>query len=135
MKALSLTAAAGLLLASTAWAQDEAAPQPPPAAPPQAAAPAKHGASGKGAAAPAAGAATAANEDEGVGTTLIGDRESPIGLYLTPWKNEYAERGMDRPAQFVQEKMAPIDPRVFARQLEYDTAIDTYRKLELSEKK
>jgi hypothetical protein len=73
--------------------------------------------------------------DEGTGTTIIGDRESPIGLYLTPWKNEYATRGMDRPAQIVQEQMAPIDPQVFKRQNTYYDTIQEYRRAELGGKK
>lgn len=73
--------------------------------------------------------------DEGAGTTIIGDRESPIGLYLTPWKNEFATRGMDRPAQIVQEQMAPIDPQVFKRQNVYYDTIQEYRQAELGAKK
>lgn len=73
--------------------------------------------------------------DEGAGTTIIGDRESPIGLYLTPWKNEFATRGMDRPAQIVQEQMAPIDPQVFKRQNVYYDTIQEYRQAELGGKK
>ncbi|MDR3416195.1 MAG: hypothetical protein P4L83_08415 [Nevskia sp.] len=80
-------------------------------------------------------APAAAAEGEGPGTTIIGDRESPIGLYLTPWKNEYAERGMDRPAQFVQEQMAPVDPGEFHRQIEYYDVITVYRQAELGAKK
>jgi hypothetical protein len=73
--------------------------------------------------------------DDGAGTTIIGDRESPIGLYLTPWKSEYATRGMDRPAQIVQEQMAPIDPQVFKRQNTYYDTIQEYRQAELGGKK
>lgn len=75
------------------------------------------------------------SQDDGAGTTIIGDRESPIGLYLTPWKNEYAQRGMDRPAQIVQEQMAPIDPGVFRRQNSYYDTITSYRQAELGSKK
>jgi hypothetical protein len=74
-------------------------------------------------------------KDESPGTTIIGDRESPIGLYLTPWKNEYAESGMDRPAQNVQEPMAPIDPDVFIRQNSYYDTITRFRQAELGSKK
>ena len=80
------------------------------------------------------GAAPAAADDS-AGTTIVGDRESPIGLYLTPWKNEYAQRGMDRPAQIVQEQMEPIDPGVFRRQNSYYDTITAYRQAELGNKK
>lgn len=74
-------------------------------------------------------------DEGGAGTTIIGDHESPIGLYLTPWKNEYAQRGMDRPAQIVQEQMVPIDPGVFRRQNSYYDTITSYRQAELGSKK
>ena len=83
----------------------------------------------------AVGPAGSTSVEEGVGTTIIGDHESPIGLYLTPWKNEYAQRGMDRPAQIVQEQMAPIDPGVFRRQNSYYDTITSYRQAELGAKK
>ena len=79
--------------------------------------------------------ATSAAANDSSGTTIVGDRESPIGLYLTPWKNEYAQRGMDRPAQIVQEQMAPIDPGVFRRQNSYYDTITAYRQAELGNKK
>lgn len=110
MRALSwaMTGLAGaLLVAAPAWAQSGK-----PAAPDKAAA-----------------------TDDSAGTTIVGDRESPIGLYLTPWKNEYAQRGMDRPAQIVQEQMAPIDPGVFRRQNSYYDTITSYRQAELGAKK
>ena len=115
MRSLSLPLmglAGALLLASPAWAQSAKAPK-------------------KGGASPAVSTAV----DDGPGTTIIGDRESPIGLYLTPWKNEYAQRGMDRPAQIVQEQMAPIDPQVFRRQNSYYDTIQEYRQAELGAKK
>jgi hypothetical protein len=64
------------------------------------------------------------------GTTIIGDKESPIGLYLTPWKNEYADRDMDRAAQFVQGDMKLVDPQVFDRQIQYYDRINAYRQNE-----
>jgi len=116
MRPVSLTlmgvAAGALLLAPAALAQSDS-----PAAP--------QGAAAK----------PAATSDDGPGTTIVGNRESPIGLYLTPWKNEYAERGMDRPAQIVQEQMAPIDPDVFRRQNSYYDTITRFRQAELGGKK
>jgi hypothetical protein len=81
-------------------------------------------------AAPAAGTGVAEGSDDTPGTTLIGDRESPLGLYLTPWKNEYAERGMDRPPQNLQETVAPVDPKVLDRQRDYYDTIVNYRQAE-----
>lgn len=53
------------------------------------------------------------------GTTIFGERESPIGLYITPWRDAHAEKDIDRPARLLQEKAVPIDRKVFDRQVEY----------------
>ncbi|TDU30719.1 hypothetical protein DFR24_0073 [Panacagrimonas perspica] len=57
------------------------------------------------------------------GTTIVGERESPIGLYITPWRNAFAEQDIDRPARLLQVEMTPIDRDVFARQVEYHKAL------------
>lgn len=59
----------------------------------------------------------------GIGTTIVGERESPIGLYITPWRNAYAEADIDRPARLLQEPLLPIDEDVFLRQVEYHRAL------------
>ena len=110
----TLLLGAALLAAGPAGAQT-AAPAPAPA--------------------PAAGPAVnvhpdAASKSGTPGTTIIGDKESPIGLYLTPWKNEYADRDMDRAAQFVQGDMKLVDPQVFDRQIQYYDRINAYRQNE-----
>lgn len=57
------------------------------------------------------------------GTTIVGERESPIGLYITPWRNAYAEQDIDRPARLLRVDMTPIDRDVFTRQVEYYDAL------------
>jgi len=57
------------------------------------------------------------------GTTVVGDRESPIGLYITPWLNAVPEKELDRPARYLEEQLVPIDADVFRRQLEYYNTI------------
>lgn len=57
------------------------------------------------------------------GTTIVGERESPIGLYITPWRNAYAEQDIDRPARLLRVDMSPIDRDVFTRQVEYYDAL------------
>ncbi len=80
-------------------------------------------------AAAAPGSATAPIPESATsGTTIVGDQESPIGLYITPWKDDYAERGLDRPARLVDEAMEPIDPATFRRQIEYYETITAFRK-------
>lgn len=84
-------------------------------------------------------AAAPSNPDEpidtGVGTTIVGDQESPIGLYITPWKDEYAERGLDRPARLLDESLLPLDPGTFRRQIEYYETITAYRRSQRGEGK
>jgi hypothetical protein len=82
-------------------------------------------------------AAAAADDSEKpvageAGTTIVGEQESPIGLYITPWKDEYAERGLDRPARLLDEELQPIDKATFARQVEYFDKISAYRKAKLA---
>lgn len=58
------------------------------------------------------------------GTTIVGDNsESPIGLYITPWRSSHAQKGIDRPARLLQEQMLPIDESVFKRQVLYYDAL------------
>lgn len=58
-----------------------------------------------------------------VGTDIIGERESPIGLFITPWKDSGAETELERPARLLQEELLPIDEDVFVRNLEYYGAL------------
>jgi hypothetical protein len=54
-----------------------------------------------------------------MGITVQIEKESPIGLYITPWRNATAQKDIDRPARLLQEQMLPIDEDVFERQVEY----------------
>lgn len=103
------------LLPATAHAQPLAAPTPLP--PP-------------GAEQPALGPGSAGREDlrSDSGTTIVGERESPIGLYITPWRNAYAEQDIDRPARLLQVDVSPLDRDVFARQVEYYSALSEARE-------
>lgn len=66
------------------------------------------------------------------GTTIVGERESPIGLYITPWRNAYAEQDIDRPARLLQVDMSPIDRDVFARQIEYYDALTAAKQAKVA---
>lgn len=57
------------------------------------------------------------------GTTIVGDRESPIGLFIMPWRESAAQADMDRPARLLQVDLRPIDEPVFVRQIEYHRAL------------
>ena len=82
-------------------------------------------------AAPSAEPVATANEPESnvrIGLTIVGDKESPIGLFITPWKNAYADKRLDRPALLLDEVPLPLDPDVFRRQISYYEVIAAYRK-------
>jgi len=96
MKGLKVALVAGLLVVSAARAQDEQPQANPPSA------------------------------EREAGTTIIGERESPIGLYITPWRNATPEKELDRPARFLDEALMPLDPDVFRRQLEYYNTISDH---------
>lgn len=58
------------------------------------------------------------------GTTIVGDRELPIGLYISPWRPANPESELNRPARQLDVRPALLDPEVFARQIEYYEALD-----------
>lgn len=60
---------------------------------------------------------------EQAGTVIVGDRESPIGLYIMPWRDSSAAADMDRPARLVEANLLPIDRPVFLRELQYHRAL------------
>ena len=80
-----------------------------------------------------AGPATAQDEQPAVGgsasqtprsgTNIVGERESPIGLYITPWRKSAPEADIDRPARLLDVDAEPVDRAVFSRQTEYYHAL------------
>jgi hypothetical protein len=75
-----------------------------------------------------------ADKPDQAGSTIIGERESPIGLYITPWRNAYAEQDIDRPARLLQVDLSPVDRVVFSRQVEYFDALAEARKAKTAPK-
>ena len=83
------------------------------------------------AAAPAAAPATAATpappvDEVHMGLTIQGDKESPLGLFITPWKNAYAPEQGEQPALLLDITAQPLDPDTFRRQVSYDRAFAEY---------
>lgn len=53
-------------------------------------------------------------------TSITGNRELPKVLYIVPWKTSDLGDIVGRPVNtLLDEVLAPIDPEVFARQLDY----------------
>lgn len=61
------------------------------------------------------------------GSTIRGDQELPIGLYITPWRDSEPEQGIDKPARLLDEALVPIDPDAFRRQMLYWQALEAAR--------
>ena len=60
------------------------------------------------------------------GTTVIGEQEAPIGLYIMPWRQSQSQAGLDRPARLLDEALLPLDLDVFRRQVEYHRALSAH---------
>ncbi|MCR9090767.1 MAG: hypothetical protein NXI11_05350, partial [Proteobacteria bacterium] len=61
------------------------------------------------------------------GTSVIGDTESPIGLYIIPWRSTSPTPQLDRPARFVDATEEPVDEIQFRRFVEYHEALTRHR--------
>jgi len=61
------------------------------------------------------------------GTTIVGEQDSDVGLYLTPWKGEHADN-IDPPPSLLDEPPQPIDARGFARQVQDAGTVTAYRR-------
>jgi hypothetical protein len=72
-------------------------------------------------------AAAAAEPAEPAGTTIVGEREAAVGLYLAPWQDEQAS-DLDRPPGLYDVPLQILDPQRFGLQAEYDEAIRDYRR-------
>jgi hypothetical protein len=60
------------------------------------------------------------------GVTIMGDRDSALGLFLAPWKEE--ERAdLGRPPGLQDPGLAPVDPDGFARTTTYYQTGRAYR--------
>lgn len=60
------------------------------------------------------------------GTTIVGEQETPLGLYIMPWRGSTAASGLDRPARFLREALVPVDSDVFRRQVEFYRALSEH---------
>ncbi|TJY61155.1 hypothetical protein E4T66_11060 [Sinimarinibacterium sp. CAU 1509] len=61
------------------------------------------------------------------GTTIVGEQDTAVGLYLTPWQDETAS-DVDRPPGLYAPPLAQLDPMEFQRLVDYDDARLAYRR-------
>lgn len=67
-----------------------------------------------------------AQEPAPAGTTILGDQDAAVGLFLAPWKEE--TRGeLSRPPGLQDHSPAPIDAASYARATQYYAAGRAYR--------
>lgn len=64
------------------------------------------------------------------GTTLVGQRDAAVGLYLLPWKEEDPS-DIDRPPRRFDAAGGPVDPAQFSAQVRSDQANAAYRRVRL----
>ena len=74
---------------------------------------------------------TGANQDSG--TTIVGSEESPIGLVIAPWKDDFSQQRGIELRRHLDEAPVPIDPEVFHRRIEYYDSIAAHRKAQLDQ--
>lgn len=74
-----------------------------------------------------AAVAAATEGGEPAGTTIVGEREAAVGLYLAPWQDEQAS-DLDRPPGRYDVPLQALDPQRFGLQADYDEAIRDYRR-------
>ena len=61
-----------------------------------------------------------------LGTTIVGEQDTALGLYIMPWRSSAAQGGLDRPARLLNEALGPVDLDVFRRQVEYYRALSEH---------
>lgn len=62
------------------------------------------------------------------GTTIFGEREAAVGLYLLPWQEE-SRSELDRPPTLNRGLSAPIDAQQFADRVASDEAEAAHRRM------
>lgn len=74
--------------------------------------------------APAVAAQTSG--EAGLGTTVVGEQDAPIGLFVNPWK-EHEASTTDRPPRLYDVPFAPVDAEAFRQAVGLRQSLDTYR--------
>jgi len=62
----------------------------------------------------------------GIGTTIVGEQDAAVGLYITPWKEEKAS-DLDRPPSLFDVPAQAVDGAGFSRRVRYFDAAQAHR--------
>lgn len=62
-----------------------------------------------------------------IGTNIVGERDTAVGLYLVPWREESAS-DMDRPPRLYDVPLQPLDADAFAARVHTQETIAAYRR-------
>lgn len=65
-----------------------------------------------------------------LGTTVVGQQEAAIGLFVNPWKEQQAST-TDRPPRLLDIPYAPVDPQAFVQALQWQHHVDSLRLQQL----
>jgi hypothetical protein len=65
-----------------------------------------------------------------VSTTIVGDKDSDLGLNLLPWKREHAD-SIDPPPGLYDVAPETLDARALARSVEDRQSVEAYRRQQM----
>lgn len=64
---------------------------------------------------------------DAAGTTILGDQDAAVGLYLAPWKDEEPAADLGRAPGLHDEAPVPLDASAFARTSTYYSTVRAWR--------
>jgi len=62
-----------------------------------------------------------------IGTNIVGERDTAVGLYLVPWREEQAS-DMDRPPRLYDVPLQMLDADAFSARVQTQEGIAAYRR-------
>lgn len=81
----------------------------------------------------AANAFSGADERGDIGTTIVGDSEVSMGLYLMPWRDSPVV-DIDRPPRRIHEGLQAVDPDAFKARSDWRQEFGAYRRFKVQPK-
>ncbi len=72
----------------------------------------------------------AAEPAVGLGTTIVGDQDAALGLFIVPWKDERPD-DLDHPPRIIVSTPTAISADSFERDADYEDSRTAYRRARL----